>query len=42
METQRGWCMWHHHGGHVEVKQKTVGLMVSGVTQCKSDKNTLL
>jgi hypothetical protein len=22
--------MWHHHGGRVEVKQKTIGSMASG------------
>jgi hypothetical protein len=21
------WCMWHHHGGHVEIKLKTDGSM---------------
>jgi hypothetical protein len=30
VEEQCGWCTWHHRGGRVEVKQKTVGLMVSG------------
>jgi hypothetical protein len=35
-----GWCMWHHHGGHVEVKQETVGPMVLGAVQWKSDENT--
>jgi hypothetical protein len=35
-----GWCMWHHHGGRVEVKQKMVGSMASGATQWKSDQTT--
>jgi hypothetical protein len=41
MEARHGWCMWHHCRGRVEVKQKIVGLMVSGVAQWKSNKNTL-
>jgi hypothetical protein len=28
-----GWCMWHHRGGHVEVKQKMVGSLASGAAQ---------
>jgi hypothetical protein len=28
-------CTWHHRGGHVEVKQKTVGSMALGAAQWK-------
>jgi hypothetical protein len=34
-------CVWHHRGGHMQVKQKTVGLMASGAAQWMLDKNTL-
>jgi hypothetical protein len=40
-EAQRRWCMWHHRGGRVDMKQKMAGPMASGATQCKLDKNTL-
>jgi hypothetical protein len=26
-EARHGWCMWHHHGGCVELKLKTDGSM---------------
>jgi hypothetical protein len=26
-----GWCTWHHHEGHMKVKQKTDGSMASSV-----------
>jgi hypothetical protein len=29
VEARRGWCTWHHRGGHVKVKQKTIGSMAS-------------
>jgi hypothetical protein len=27
VDARHGWCMWHHHGGHVEMKLKTDGSM---------------
>jgi hypothetical protein len=41
VEAQHGSCTWHHCGGRVEMKQKTVSLMASGEAQWKSDENTL-
>jgi hypothetical protein len=35
------WCMWHHHRGRLEVKEKTDGSMASGAIQQKSDQSTL-
>jgi hypothetical protein len=26
-EVRRGWCMWHHRGGHIEMKLMTNGSM---------------
>jgi hypothetical protein len=40
-EARRGWCTWHHRGGRVEAKRKTVGSMASGAAQRKSDQTTL-
>jgi hypothetical protein len=37
VEARRGWCTWHHHGGCVEVKSKTDGLL----RQTASDSATL-
>jgi hypothetical protein len=28
-----GWCTWHHHRGHVEVKRKMVSSMASDAAQ---------
>jgi hypothetical protein len=33
VEAWLGRCTWHHHGGRVEVKRKTVDSMASGVAQ---------
>jgi hypothetical protein len=41
VEARHGWCMWHHRGGRVEVKRKTVGPMASGAAWCKLDENIL-
>jgi hypothetical protein len=34
--------MWHHRGGRMDVKQKTVGSMASGAAQWMSEQTTLL
>jgi hypothetical protein len=30
VEAQRGWCTWHDHVGHMELKLKMVTPMLSG------------
>jgi hypothetical protein len=42
VEVGRRWCTCHHHGGCVEVKQKTVDSMASGAVQCRSDQTTII
>jgi hypothetical protein len=36
VEAQHGWCMWHHHKGHVEMKLKMDGSMRRALSESSS------